>query len=310
MSSSSIVSSIRIVSLPMEFQTHDGVVDLVENVLRLGGVASVRIAENFTNANVRYSSAFIDFEFEADSENAVAVFPKLEEDGSSNVLLDCGMPIHWTNGKPMGHIAVRRAAIGSGSQLKSTADIARMPLEVDSWMSIYIPMIPDNMLVSNGNGFTSFKTSDLQICIEQKLRLGKVKRVDFVTRQQDDKNIQSAFVHFEHWFDLPYATKVRDAMNADGVYRQKGYLDNGAFNAFVAFGDNGPVPRYLTFKINHKPIADATPEMNLEQYVAANALMSKAIEDKDKKIAELQAEIDKMRSTVDGKGEMTVAELM
>jgi hypothetical protein len=301
--SSSVVASIRVVSLPIEYQTPQGAIELVENVLQLGKVASVRIVDNSTPNNVRYSSAFVDFE--NTSADRSDVFAQINQ-SSQSVSLECDVPIHWTNGRDMTHVAVRRAQIGSGGTARP---VPNMPLEIDSWMSIYVPMIPDNMLVSTGNGFTSFGPSDLQWCIEDKLRLGKVKRVDFVTRQQDDRAIQSAFVHFESWYDLPYAAKVRDAMNADGSYRQKGYLDNGAFVSFVAFGDDGPVPRFLTFKINHKPIPEVKPEMNIEQYAAANDRLSKAVAEKDAKIAELEAAMAQFACGVDGKGPMSLQEL-
>lgn len=301
--SSSVVASIRVVSLPMEYQTPQGVVELVQDVLNLGKVASVRIVENSTHTNVQYSSAFVDFE--STTTESTNVFLQINE-GHQSVSLGCDVPIHWTNGKEMTHIALRRAQIGSGGAIRHTSNMA---LEIDSWMSIYIPIIPDNMLVSTGNGFTSFGPSDLQWCIEDKLRLGKVKRVDFVTRQQDNREIQSAFVHFDSWYDLPYAAKVRDAMNADGCYRQKGYLENGAFVSFVAFGEDGPVPRFLTFKINHKPIPDAKPEMNPAQIAAANDALIKILAERDAKITELEAILMGQSAFVDDKGPMTIAEL-
>ena len=302
--SSSVVTSIRIVSLPLEFQTQEGVVYLVENVLQLGVVASVSVVENHTTTQVRYMSAFVDFEARADSENAINVFSRLEVDGKSNVQLECAVPIHWTNGKPMGHIAIRRAS----ETRQVTADIPTMPLEIDSWMSIYIPVIPHDLSISTGETLSSFKLGDLQNCIENKLRLGKVKRVDFVTRQHEGSTIQSAFVHFDNWYDLSYATKVRDAMNSSGSYRQKGYLDKDGFVAFVAPTEEGIVGRFLTFKINHKPIPDIKPEMNIEQYAAANALMSKALEDKEARIAELEAQLLLEEGEIDGT--MALAELV
>jgi len=298
--SSSLVASIRVVSLPMEYQTPQGAVELVEDVLHLGKVASVRIVENSTPNNVQYSSAFVDFESVSADHNDV--FAQINA-GYQSVSLECDAPIHWSNGKEMTHIAIRRAQIGSGGAPRAAPNMA---LEIDSWMSIYIPMIPDNMLVSTGNGFTSFGPGDLQWCIEEKLRLGKVKRVDFVTRQQDDRAIQSAFVHFESWYELPYAVKVRDAMNTDGSYRQKGYLDNGAFVSFMAFGEEGPVPRFLTFKINHKPIPDAKLEQNPAQIAATNLVLSKALAEKDAKIAELETMLAAQSSD---KGPITMAEL-
>lgn len=307
--SSSAVSCIRIVSLPMEYQTQSGTIDLVENVLQLGKVASVRIAENFAANSVRYASAFVDFDLTADY--AVDLFNQLEMTNGS-IALECDVPISWTNGKPMAHIAIRRANNGSSVVQKQQDQIPRKELEVDSWMSIYIPMIPEDMMVASGTCYNSFLIGDLQSCIENKLRLGKIKRVDFVARQQDERVIQSAFVHFDHWYDLPYANKVRDCMNADGVYRQKGFMSDGKFSSFMAFRDDGEIiPRFLTFKINHKPIPDVKPEMNVEQYAAANDALTKSLLEKEAKIAELLSML-KANSQIseDGKGEMTVAELM
>jgi hypothetical protein len=304
--SSSVVSSIRIVSLPMEFQTQDGVIDLVENVLQLGSVASVSLTENYTAVQVRYLSATVDLSSQGDSVNACHVFSTLEDDGSKSVQIECDVPIHWNNGKPMGYVSIRRANLVSTF---GRGDAPIMPLEVDSWMSIYIPVIPNDLSISSGSTVASFKLGDLQSLIENKLRLGKVKRVDFVSRPHSMEHceVQSAFVHFESWYDLPYAAKVRDAMNASGSYRQKGYLDKDGFVAFVAPTEEGTVGRFLTFKINHKPIPDVKPEMNIEQLAAANAQMAKALEDKAARIAELEAQLSHEEGEVNGP--MTVAEL-
>lgn len=307
--SSSLITSIRIVSLPMEFQTQDSVVDFVENVLQLGSVASVSLVENTTATNVRYVSAFVDFADQADSENACHVFSSLEADNTMSVKLECSVPIHWNNGKEMGYVSIRGSKIGFGVARNENVTASQLALEVDSWMSIYIPMIPDNMLVDVGGRYTTFGANELQNCIENKLRLGKVKRVDFVTRQIEDRTVQAAFVHFDYWFDLPYANKVRDTMNSGGFYRQKGVIENGQFCSFVAIENGDVVNRYLTFKINHKPIPDATPEMNIEQIAAANSLLSKALEEKEARIAELEARLSREEGELDGKGVMSVAEL-
>jgi hypothetical protein len=136
------------------------------------------------------------------------------------------------------------------------------------WTSLYIPIIPTDMML-DGNRFES---RHLQDFIENKIQIGKVRRIDFVDRDDleyfDESNpIKAAFIHMEFWFDNYNANILRNALNSKGEHRQRGYHDGMKMNKFVAENKENMF-RYFVFKINHKPIPDADGKLNIHQLAA------------------------------------------
>ena len=208
-------------------------------------------------------------------------------------------------------------------QLQSVTDVRPSSVDPSTIRSLYVSNLPHDLMLD----YNLVNTEDaLRDFIENKLGLGVVSRIDFVTKQVDgeqrSRSVRSAFVHFDRWFDHEAATLFRQAL-ADNVaqpYRCYGYVDlHGRFRRFVS-GVDKQIRRFIAFKINWKPIPEADRSLNIHQLQAAVEGMSKVIVEQDAEIAELRAQLEKMHGLakteegevglgVDGKGMMTLAEL-
>lgn len=183
--------------------------------------------------------------------------------------------------------------------------------------SLFIPMLP------------SFLVNEEKIrnMIEDELVLGKVKRIDLVTKQNSN-NRYMAFIHFEYWYDDYYTKKFRDIIKTVGQMDVYGYQEcirqssNSAFSMVtddIVFTDwnnrksyaifiptneeysgvyvptqdfynNASV--YIRFMMNNTPI----PETELNQHQLANnlALAEKEILDLKTRVAQLEEIINKL----------------
>lgn len=136
----------------------------------------------------------------------------------------------------------------------------------ESWNSIFIPALPSQLL-------DELKITNV---IENNIKLGKVKRVDFITKK-DDKNKYMAFVHFEYWYD-----------NVDVHYFRKMISENGYV---YPISDTG---LHLYLHVNKNPIKETT--LNSHQLAANLELAEKKILEQEqvikqfKNIADMYAE--------------------
>lgn len=309
--------SLQLVSLPIEYNDTDGVIDLFENELKFGKVSSVRIIER-KNYNQRLRShivtktAFIDMEginntpAVRDLQSSLNNKDNMMTSPSVTVVID--FPIHWENGDNMTHLSIRTATEGSGkprevsppSTTVSTSEPENMELSGDDWKSVYIPILPSNMYVNNpiDNSYHTFQPRNLKSLLENELRLGKVQRVDFIDRElEDGQTAKSAFIHFEYWYNNNNAKFLRDKLNTSGQFKQKGFYDGSNTHRFMVRNDNGDkVPGYFVFKINHKPIPEVEEtELNMSQLVAANKVLEEKMSERDELIEKLQAELAELR---------------
>jgi hypothetical protein len=155
-------------------------------------------------------------------------------------------------------------------------EFTRMELEEGEWTSIYIPVLSDKLVLQNHNDMIhKFQPKFLRDFLEKVLRIGKVRRIDYVDRDIPNSStpVKAAFVHFEYWYDTQTARNLRQKLNTYGQFRQKGYMYKGKrCNFFQHSGDiTDPArPGYFDIRINHKPIEETECDWNIHQLYAEN----------------------------------------
>jgi hypothetical protein len=283
----STVCAIRIVSLPLEMQTTYDVSDFLANALGNITITTVNIIAMNTSEGVPYRSAFIDIDTWGDSECANTFASRLMSSDSGLVIsesegfvsggfMDNGFPngIHYDNGKIMKYLKI----VPSKRSHPSTTPLA---LSENAWTSIYIPAVQTGLSYDNGD----IRLNDEKSFVEffgDHLKIGKVSRVDFIVKTipGTQREACSAYVHFDQWFDNTTTAAIRGRIDANGEYRCYGYYDGFEFKNF----DGG---RFMTLKINHKPIPVADETLNVHQLAASKT----ALESRN---AELQETINRL----------------
>ena len=157
-------------------------------------------------------------------------------------------------------------------------------------VSLYIPVIPPTLYFTSSvtvedpeNKSQKFHPKFLKYYIENCMRIGKVRRIDFATREVPQYSTPQicAFIHFDCFYDNETTTTMFSSLDKEGKYRSYGFETE---DSYVKFG--GPVTNpHLLFKINHKPID--TPkeyERNIEQVMAENKLLIEKLQEKEETI--------------------------
>ncbi len=184
----------------------------------------------------------------------------------------------------------------------SFTGLANEKLEISDteWTSIYIPVIPANLHLSNHDGVTNkFYPKYLKSFLENNLNLGKIKRIDFVDRNIETSpvTVKGAFVHFDYWFDSNEAKYLRHILNTKQKHRQMGYQYNDKLCTFYTRDESGAThSAYLMVKINHKPIEEADYDVNVHQLKAVIKKFEQEKIESDKKIEELTARIRELEN--------------
>ena len=319
MNSSNVISqtqfkkNLRIVSLPYGYTTEDHVRDLVENVLQIGKTTTIKVQQRRFN-NAFYYSAFINFECWYDSKVSSELQLLIEE----NLVLDSdeegeltnsknfnlSLPEYyftWANGQPMNHISFKllNDTPVETPIIYPETNIER-PLSDSDWKSLYIPIIPNELVAFNGS-VMSVITSDTFIdIIQNQLRIGEVDRIDYVTTEPTDgkESVKSAYVHFKTWYDNAEVENLRNELNTKGSKRYYNYGVRPSQYTFKSYDEKKEmyVNRYLVFKINHKPIQEAPEGLNIHQLHAANEFLNNALKEKDEQIEVMKSEIDELKA--------------
>jgi hypothetical protein len=317
MNSSNVVSqtnfkkNLRIVSLPYGYTTEDHVRDLVENLLQIGKTTSVKIQQRRFN-NAFYYSAFINFEFWYDSKVSNELQLLIEE----NLVLDSdeegeltnsknfnlSLPefyFTWANGQPMNHISFKllnNAPIETPINYPETN--VEKPLSETDWKSLYIPIIPDDLVAFNGTVMSVITQDKLTDIIQNQLRIGEVNRIDYVTSEptDDKKQVKSAYIHFKTWYDNAEVENLRNELNTKGSKRYYSFGVRPSQYTFKSYDEKTEmyVNRYLVFKINHKPLQEAPEGLNIHQLHAANEFLNNLVKEKDEQIEAMKKEIDEL----------------
>jgi hypothetical protein len=279
LSATHMVEAIRFVSLPRELQTPNDVASFAALVLDLDS-SSVKIVSMKTESGVSYRSAFVDINA---SKASPEMLQRISDEGI--VIQDRAIPggIHFDNGKSMSHIKV----IAAKKQAPSTNPLT---LDKSDWSSIYIPVIPSDLGMDNGD-IRYTNEDELAELFEDQLKIGRVSRVDFVNKAAPgaDYQIKSAYVHFDCWYDNQTTTIIRKTISDKGEFWCNGFYDGFEFCRF----ERG---RFITFKINHKPIPVASADMNVHQLAAAKEFL-------DKKVSDLEAQNEALQLNVEALNE-------
>jgi hypothetical protein len=275
----------RIVSLPRELHSSDNVEWYVNSVLQFGPVRDVKIIQRNTPNGIVFRSAIVAMTGHFDTELARDLIDRRE------LVLDAtydpnyqNVQYHFDNGKPMQHIKL----VLMESEQKHEALDTPPTDAADAWMSIYIPVVPNDLSADYGDVRYNDEPSFAEL-FEDHLGIGEVSRVDFVTKSipGSEREVRSAYVHFNKWNNNRVANIIRNTINDKGEYKCNGYFDGDEFRKF----DNS---RFVSFKVNHRPIPAAAEDMNVHQLSAAKDFLEKRVAELEKQIAELKCDKEEL----------------
>jgi len=197
---------------------------------------------------------------------------------SKAVMLD-EPTFNWANGKKM-FLSFKAVS----KQSKRVEQVER-PMYESDWKSLYIPLIPDNMFVSDNGAMIPFHHDALKNVIQNELCLGEVSRIDFVRTEKG----MSAYVHFTKWYETAFVENLRNELNTVGskrIYRFNKYqfMCSPQFGVFRA--------AFLVFKINHTPIEEAPVDANVHQLAAANKYLDTLVKVQESTLEELNFKLE------------------
>jgi hypothetical protein len=185
--------------------------------------------------------------------------------------------------------------------VEQPTEFNQLPLNDGEWTSIYIPVLSDKLLLMNHNDLVhKFQPKYLRDFLEKILRIGKIRRIDFVDRDIPNSStpVKAAFVHFEYWYDTTTARNLRNKLDTYGQFRQKGYIYKGKRCSFYLQNDTQePKAAFFDIRINHKPIQESECDRNVHQLYAENLLLEKELVEKNETIDNLLAELENYRKS-------------
>ena len=317
---------IRIVCLPKGYDTNDAVKILVENIMCLGMVKDIhiqtrKIDNNNNNTQRDYTSAYVEFTEFNPMHHVIAYLISLPVGMTAKLLTNnYYYNFEWPNGQGnMTHLSLQKTDIRENRNTAAATITTTNPLELPAgtWTSLHIPVLTSKMIL---DGAPFIPTEHLQDFIENKVAIGKVRRIDFVEREDmyvdtngaihhrkpeeeeaetpetetEQTPILAAFIHMECWFDNKKAQKMRQNLDAYGQYHMRGY-DELASHQFRGMNGNNA---FFIFKINHKPIPDADGKLNIHQLSSMNAKLKEELANRDAEIENLKAQIQQQQVQV------------
>jgi hypothetical protein len=321
--------SLHITCLPAKYSNTETVKELVEQVIPIGKVNNIRIVKKSDSKNNRtFQSAFIDFEHWYISESTRSLLMELfnvtrfengEPTYTQSIQVFGYEHFFWDDSETMKMkcLSVRFVKKGMATQENVAKSAQKLELSSEQWNSLYIPCLPKEILFDTDKGTSYINENSLQYFIEKNLQLGKIKRIDFVDREVVENEhtitVKAAFIHFEYWHDNNNAKFLRNKLDTEGQFRQKGYYNGKNMMWFYSEENSVKTPRYFVFKINYKPIPEAETELNIHQLVAANKKLEEILLEKDELVKKLMDELDMLKQNFgiedDSKGPMTIDEL-
>jgi hypothetical protein len=283
---SSSVEAVRITCLPRELNDEFQIADCVAELL--GAVQlTVKIVHLKTDTGIPYRSAFVDIG--AWAENMDNMQQKLIHAGTNGLEFSefvrfdghrVPMDFHFHNGKPMPYIKI------VATEKNTYYDTKPLALDEGAWTSLYIPVVPADLVIPG-----ELKRADMRDRLanffEFQLRIGKVSRVDLMSRTKPDdekeNKILCAYIHFDHWYDNSATTILRGNIDGQGEFRCNGFYDGIKFTKF----ENR---RFITLKVNHKPLPEVKdPELNVHQLAAANEKLTARVAELEALLSSTQA---------------------
>jgi hypothetical protein len=169
--------------------------------------------------------------------------------------------------------------------------------------SLYVPVIPPTLYFSSSetNESQKFQPKYLKYYIENCMRIGKVRRIDFATREVPHYTTPQicAFIHFDCLYDNENTTKMRADLLNNGKFNSYGFEVSDKLYCRFEHAFSTTKTAHLLFKINHKPI-DTPKEYtrNIEQVMAENKLLLEKLLEKDETIRELTEKLLKYEEKV------------
>lgn len=181
--------------------------------------------------------------------------------------------------------------------IDNTKSVTVLPTEHNT--SLYVPVIPPSLFFvsSSSEGLQRFEPKYLKYYIENSLRVGKIRRIDFAVREVSNYRTPQpcAFIHFECLYDNDITRIMLDKLQTEGKYKDFGF-DSG--NSYCKFGSPTQLNTnsHLLFKINHKPIAQRDDyAQNIEQVYAANKILTEKLQEKEEMVRQLTLELERMK---------------
>ena len=158
------------------------------------------------------------------------------------------------------------------------------------WNSIYIPVIPSDLATQfheDDEALSITTKEQIAYLFESEMHFGQVSRVDMVSSfSHAGRPIQSAFVHF---FNINKAYREQLTMTGGNLEVHSYSSSLGQFKRFVSYKTHAP--RFISIKINHKPIPNLHPneldKLNVEQLIAKITAMQTLIDEQTAKLASL-----------------------
>lgn len=153
------------------------------------------------------------------------------------------------------------------------------------------------------DGEQLFDETSMKNYFEEKVKLGKVSRVDYVSKSQPNGTTKiSAFIHFEYWFET--SLEFINYITQNQEVKLSGYNSNKWYS--ITSSSNRNVSRFFSVRINKTPIPEVkAPELNIHQLIASNQFMEKLIEEQKAKLEQMEAEIAELKMKMDFKNEIT-----
>lgn len=289
----------QVMSLPKGYTSVDGVKELFEDILQFGVLGEVKITEK-KNYNRRLQTetlthgAIIEVKEHKNNQAVCELYSAASTSKPGTVMLFTETPFCWENGETMTHLSIRIVE----KVEKDGAPVEKLELQEGEWASLYIPYIHESLMLENRNGrIESFYPKQLCEFIERDMNLGKVSRVDFVDRNDTNETLsgKSAYIHFKYWHKNHNVEYLRNKLNENGTFRQRGYYDGVQQRSFYSRDANGDKSTgYLLFKVNHRPIPEVSIELNVHQLAAANEYLENELKQRDDRIAELEKQIEEL----------------
>ena len=184
--------------------------------------------------------------------------------------------------------------------IDSTRGVTVLPTEHNT--SLYVPVVPPSLYFSTSTSkeMKRFEPKYLKYYIENCVRIGKIKRIDFAVREVPNFRTPQtcAFIHFDCLYDNDATRIIFDKLQTSGKYKDFGF-DNG--KEYCKFGLYNQLDNkaHLLFKVNHKPIEQRDEyAQNIEQVYAANKILTEKLQEKEEMVRQLTDELARMKSTL------------
>jgi hypothetical protein len=235
------VTSFAIHNLPFELLVMEHLYVLLEQILQLGRVLSVRystqptqVPEWSTQQLRTGRTVFVDMAFRKDGDAVSTHIERLlnrnTTSSSEQMVLVPEATLYEKHFKsyytymdevPSIELLCKSVRLYSGGYCLPIEDTPKLTVADVSWTTLYLPLIPDE---ATFQGKSLHDDAWLTEFMERFLCIGKVARIDRVPRQHKELGtVQSAFVHFEWWVKNSYTQHLGFKLNSNQVWRQYGF---------------------------------------------------------------------------------------